>query len=917
MWKVILTLALMQLCLVCAKPSGKLTEGKHECRMGQADVLFILDESTSIWEENYQRQLEFVNKMIRSYDIGPNRVRIGIISFASRAITRFDMNKYNTTDEMTSAVSKFNQLYGDTHTWEAMALARNSALTTAKGSRKGKVPQIGIVITDGNSQIPWETKAEAARTRRVTGIKLYAIGIGARISKQELYNIAGSKDRVITVTDYAQLLDEQVTILDEACMADQGKCGGRNGVDCVFLMDTPNAGSIDIVEANEFMRVVTKELDVGADKVRVASVPSRCNGLVSFDLKTHSTKDQVLNALQVESKSKSAGLPVLLEKTLSHTFSTGAGGRPKAKKVVVLVTDGKPGDADALARESDRLKAQNVEVFAIGVGPAIAVHVLENLATDKKHVQLVPDYESLRKIKDILVSGICQKTTAPPTYINRKNTDSGRLKLSINSAVRHFVSVSRSERPARRRIHFHSSSKRLSPNTWISRTIVMWRFLVILTAFLGILFTVSAQLDVEALKQPRSDCRMGKVDVLFILDESTSILPEDYDRQLTFVNKMIKSYLIGPDRSRIGIISFATRAITRFDMNDYSTADEMTSAVSKFKQLYGDTHTWEAMALARNSALTTAKGSRKGKVPQIGIVITDGNSQIPWKTKTESAKTREETGITLFAIGIGDFVSEIELVDITGSKDRVMTSKDYAQLVDHQQSIFKKACVPDSGKCGEVDCAFVMDTPNADATDIIEANEFMRVVTKELDVGDKKVRMASVPSRCTTLAAFDLNSHETKDQVLDALLVESTAKSGRLPVLLEETLAKTFSSESGARSAARKIIILVTDGKPVDLDALKRESDRLRALNVEIFVIGVGKKIDVEILTGLATDRSHVMLVPDYESLRKLKDKLVSGVCYRTLMRSDTETRQKRIMDALQELVDEAEEIDREKSSME
>ncbi|XP_074652229.1 matrilin-1-like [Tubulanus polymorphus] len=447
----------------------------------------------------------------------------------------------------------------------------------------------------------------------------------------------------------------------------------------------------------------------------------------------------------------------------------------------------------------------------------------------------------------------------------------------------------------------------------------MWRFLVILTAFLGTIFTVSAQLDVEALKQPRRDCGVGnKVDVLFILDESTSILPEDYDRQLTFVNKMIKSFQIGPDRSRIGIISFATRAITRFDMNEYNTTDEMTSAVSKFRQLYGDTHTWEAMALARNSALTTAKGSRKGKVPQIGIVITDGNSQIPWKTKTESAKTREETGIMLFAIGIGDFVSEIELVHIAGSKDRVMTTKDYAQLVDHQQSILKKSCpFPDSSKCGEVDCAFVMDTPNADVTDIIEANEFMRVVTKELDVGDKKVRMASVPSRCTTLAAFDLNSHKTKDQVLDALLVESTAKSGRLPVLLEKTLAKTFTSEFGARSTARKIIILVTDGKPIDLDALRRESDRLRALDVEIFVIGVGKKIDVKLLTGLATDRSHVMLVPDYESLRKLKDKLVSGICYRTLMRSDTETRQKRIMDALQELVDEAEEIDREKSSME
>lgn len=49
---------------------------------------------------------------------------------------------------------------------------------------------------------------------------------------------------------------------------------------------------------------------------------------------------------------------------LRNNFKTEAGLRPGAKKIAVLITDGK--SQDDINIPSDRLKEQGVEIFAIG-----------------------------------------------------------------------------------------------------------------------------------------------------------------------------------------------------------------------------------------------------------------------------------------------------------------------------------------------------------------------------------------------------------------------------------------------------------------------------------------------------------------------------------------------------------------------
>lgn len=76
---------------------------------------------------------------------------------------------------------------------------------------------------------------------------------------------------------------------------------------------------------------------------------------------------------------------------------------------------------------------------------------------------------------------------------------------------------------------------------------------------------------------------------------------------------------------------------------------QLKSAVREIDWKGGNTFTDEALTMLKDEGFTVANGARKG-VAQIGIVITDGNSTNPYKTREVAAQVLSR-GIYMFAIG--------------------------------------------------------------------------------------------------------------------------------------------------------------------------------------------------------------------------------------------------------------------------
>lgn len=191
------------LCLLGIAVQAK--ENK-KCIGKAADIIFVLDSSGSIWPVDYKKQLNFLANLVDSFDIGSGRsqVRIGAITFSDKAYLEFPLDQYTEPDQLKEAILNITYRGGRTFTNKALRLLKEQVdphLTNNKG------PIVAVVITDGRSAQPKDTKAEAEKLHQL-GINVYAIGVGdsKNYDIEELKAIASDPDNgVYTVSSYSAL----------------------------------------------------------------------------------------------------------------------------------------------------------------------------------------------------------------------------------------------------------------------------------------------------------------------------------------------------------------------------------------------------------------------------------------------------------------------------------------------------------------------------------------------------------------------------------------------------------------------------------------------------------------------------------------------------------------------------------------
>ena len=111
---------------------------------------------------------------------------------------------------------------------------------------------------------------------------------------------------------------------------------------------------------------------------------------------------------------------------------------------------------------------------------------------------------------------------------------------------------------------------------------------------------------------------------------------------------------IGPTKSQVGVMTFSDQPKMKFHLNDYTSKTAMANAISNIKWKGGSTYLDRALAMVRQQGLNHRYGARP-KVPQIAVIVTDGVSTDPRKTRKELKKLHAQNYI-LYAIGILSFI---------------------------------------------------------------------------------------------------------------------------------------------------------------------------------------------------------------------------------------------------------------------
>ena len=179
-----------------------------------------MDSSGSVGSSDFQTMKTFVRDIANSFEIGPNDVQIGVMSYGSSNYFHFYLNTYSTKSAVLSAINAIPYSGGGTDTAGALNGVRTTGFSESKGARPASkgIPRVAVVITDGESN-DYSATVTAANALHNASIITFAIGI-AGANQNELNAIASQASYVSYISSFnvAQLSALQISISQEACV---------------------------------------------------------------------------------------------------------------------------------------------------------------------------------------------------------------------------------------------------------------------------------------------------------------------------------------------------------------------------------------------------------------------------------------------------------------------------------------------------------------------------------------------------------------------------------------------------------------------------------------------------------------------------------------------------------------------------
>ncbi|KAF7644376.1 hypothetical protein LDENG_00223020 [Lucifuga dentata] len=405
--------------IVAAFFYGSMAERTVCTQEAVADIVFMVDGSWSIGSENFEQIRRFLYTLINSFDVGPDRVRIGLVQYSTTPRTEFLLNTFQTKDDILQYISTLPYMGGGTQTGMGLDFMLNEHFVEAAGSRAShNVPQIAVVITDGKSQDNVEPHAKDLKRK---GIVLYAIGI-KEADEEQLKEIASEphSQHVYSVSDFAALQGISLSIVQTLCTTvEEAKqqlqqlsqeCAKATMADIVFLIDgSSSIGVESFQEVRQFLRTVIEGLDIGPDKVRVGLAQYSSEPQKEFLLKDHMDKKSLLAAVEnfpYRTGSTNTGKAITF--LLQQFFTEEAGSRASQRvpQIAVVITDGD--SADDVVVPAQQLRKHGIIVFGIGVGEANMVELQAIANRPHEHFLFsIENYQALQRLSEGLLQTVC------------------------------------------------------------------------------------------------------------------------------------------------------------------------------------------------------------------------------------------------------------------------------------------------------------------------------------------------------------------------------------------------------------------------------------------------------------------------------------------------------------------------------
>ncbi|KAI9532422.1 hypothetical protein NQZ68_031945 [Dissostichus eleginoides] len=385
-----------------------------------------------------------------------------------------------------------------------------------------------------------------------------------------------------------------------------------------------------------------------------------------------------------------------------------------------------------------------------------------------------------------------------------------------------------------------------------------------------------------------TDCKKTeKADIIFLVDGSTSITLEKFRSMQKFMSSMVNQTIVGKNLTHFGLILYSTDPNSVFTLKQYSSKREVLRAIQELKSPYGDTYTGKALAYSLPFFNKDNGGRADLNVPQILMVITDGDATDRHSLVAPSVALWEH-GISVFSIGV-EGANKKQLEIMAGHNSKVFYVDSFKALETLYKNITQVLCDITKPVCEkqQADLVFLLDQSGSiNPEDYTIMKQFTTDLVNSFKVSENLVRVGLAQFSSEFQDEFDLNQFNSQDVVNKHILSMTQRGGGTNIGRALDSIRGYFEALRGSRRSAgiSQNLVLITDGE--SQDDVEVAADRLMALGIEVFAIGIGNVHDLELLqiTGAA---ERLFTVNNFGRLDEIKQKVVETICESTLYKAD------------------------------
>ncbi|NXD15427.1 CO6A3 protein, partial [Nothocercus nigrocapillus] len=388
------------------------------------DVVFLVDGSRYAAQEFYLVR-DLIERIVNNLDVGFDTTRISVVQFSEHPRVEFLLNAHSTKDEVQSAVRRLRPQGGQqVNVGEALEFVAKTIFTRPSGSRiEEGVPQFLIILSSRKSDDELEYPS-----LQVKQVGVAPLVVARNVDPEEMIQISLSPDYIFQINSFQELpnLEQKLLTPIETLTADRIRqllgdvptipdISGEEK-DIVFLIDSSDTVRSDgLAHIRDFIGRIVQQLEVGPNKVRIGVVQFSNNVFPEFYLKTHKSKNAVLQAIR--RLRLRGGSPVnagrALDYAVKNYFIKSAGSRIEdgvPQHLVLFLGDRSQDDVN---RPASVITSSSIKPLGVGARQ-VDRGQLQVITNDPGRVLVVQDFTELPSLEQKIQS-ILEELPIPPT----------------------------------------------------------------------------------------------------------------------------------------------------------------------------------------------------------------------------------------------------------------------------------------------------------------------------------------------------------------------------------------------------------------------------------------------------------------------------------------------------------------------